>query len=69
MYSVKSPGESIYYFPVTNKILAISIRDFISTYQKEDFTMSKVWKVLKVVGRVSADVIIWIAGKLEGGRK
>ena len=31
--------------------------------------MSKVFKVLKTVGRVSIGIIIWVAGKVERGKK
>ncbi len=31
--------------------------------------MGKVLKILKTVGRVSAGIIIWVAGKVEGAKK
>lgn len=30
--------------------------------------MEKGFKILKLVGKAAASVIIWVAGKLEGGK-
>lgn len=41
---------------------------YIGAIPKEVLAMGTVFKILKATGTVAAKLIIWLAGKLEGGK-
>lgn len=53
--------------------LSVTTHDAVAEYQnkelQEDKEMTKtVTEVLKLVGKAAAKMVIWLAGKLEGGK-
>jgi len=57
----------LYYSLVAYNRHPISYIDIRAT-QKEVLTMGTVFKILKATGTTAAKFIIWLAGKLEGGK-
>lgn len=49
--------------------MKIRMRSVAYVRKKEGFKMSKVFWVVKAVGKAMATAVIWLAGVLEGGKK
>lgn len=64
-------NKMIYYSPAAQQQLS-DILYLYRSHTKEVLTMSTVFKILKAtgttVGAAAAKFIIWLAGKLEGGK-
>lgn len=65
------PNSLTYYPPVTQKLSRPLISPPVAwtDKKKEEAKMSRFLKVLKAVGKASVVVIIWIAGKVERGKR